>query len=121
MTLEQLAFFTEQTRRAVHHALRRYTAASVVGFLILLAGVGYSIHDTAHRSYRARSVLCTLITRSDVQLYHYADEGAITQDQLHRSLRLSAESRHDLQPGSSCSDSITPVPSTLTAAAKHPR
>lgn len=45
MSDEQLEFFSDQTRRAVHKAVGKYVRGAVVGFLVLLVGIGFALHD----------------------------------------------------------------------------
>lgn len=120
MTQEQLEFLTEQTRRAVHKALAWRTRSALIGFLILLFGVGYAVHDTSHRAYKSRGVLCALVTRGDALTYQYWAEGTITASQLQRTLQVSADARRDLAPGKGCYKHVTPPPPQLTAAGRHP-
>lgn len=57
LTEEQLAYFAESEKRAVHSALLRYRRAAVVGFVVLLLGVGYNIYDVNQRSADGRDAL----------------------------------------------------------------
>lgn len=50
LTEEQVAFFTSQTNRAVKKALRGYVRSALVGFAILLFGVGYAIQGKSTTS-----------------------------------------------------------------------
>jgi hypothetical protein len=53
LTDEQIALIGSHTERAAAKALRRYVRGSVVGFLILVAGLGYSLHESNADSARA--------------------------------------------------------------------
>lgn len=114
LTEEQLALLTEQTERASRksaiHAVRQYRNRALVGFCILLFGIGGVVLDNRHQSEVARGVLCTIIKRGDVQAYAYEREGTITRAQLDRALAESARSRELLAPGKNCDSSITPAP-----------
>lgn len=57
MTEEQLEFFSEQTHRAADKAVKRYAKRSLAGFLILLAGVGGALIQTARYSGEAREAI----------------------------------------------------------------
>lgn len=57
MTVEQLDYFSEQTRRAVRLALRRYVRGALVGFAILLAGTGFAIIDGRNEADSARHAI----------------------------------------------------------------
>lgn len=57
LTQEQLAYFSESTKRAVDHALRRYRRAAVTAFMILLIGVGYNLNYTNDRAADGRRAL----------------------------------------------------------------
>jgi hypothetical protein len=54
MTIEQLHFFTEQTRRAVRKSMRIYTRSALLGFVILLVGVGVALSTAARTGDDAR-------------------------------------------------------------------
>ena len=45
LTQEQLDLISFHTERAAAKALKSYVRRAVIGFLILLAGIGYAIHD----------------------------------------------------------------------------
>lgn len=54
MTAEQLEFFSEQTRLAVRKYLRRYRAAALVGFMILLVGLAVALSQIGRSSDASR-------------------------------------------------------------------
>lgn len=57
LTEEQMAFFTAQTERAVHKAVRRTRNGAVAGFLILLVGLGAAFRAQAHDQQVARDAI----------------------------------------------------------------
>jgi hypothetical protein len=91
-------------------AIRRYILGSVLGYLILAAGLGYAIHDNRARSTAGRAVLCKIITQGDSTSYAYRAEGTINDKQLRRALKQSAEYRKQLGPAPACSPAITAPP-----------
>lgn len=120
VTTEELKIIEDHARNAARvearQRLHRYRNGAVIGFLILLGGIGYALHDTAQKSYDARGVLCKIIKSGDVQTYQYAQDGLINRAQLHRALSASAEYRKLLAPGRGCDTKITPQPKP----AQHP-
>lgn len=121
----------ETAQRAVLHYARR----AAVGFLILALGIAFGFHLYAKAidgnqasiaksralSARKSSAVCRIITRGDAELYAYANEGLISVAQRDRALKLSAESRRDLQPGHDCTPKVTPPPKKLPALPKPKR
>lgn len=107
--LESAARF--YARREADARLRRYRNQALIGFLILVAGIGYVLHDLHATSQHARGVVCQIITRGDKQAYIYKTEGLINAQQLHRALVQSAEDRKLLD--ANCDTSITPPPKGL--------
>lgn len=99
-------------RREAQGVLKRYRNQALIGFLVLLLGLGYAIKDTHDKSRAGRSVLCQIIERGDKQAYIYRDEHTITTQQLHRALAQSVEYRKLLNAG--CSLKITPPPKHVT-------
>src|SRR5690349_20908769 len=61
MSQEQLDYFAEETRRAAEKGARegsRKTARNgLIGFLILLAGVGFNSYDTRHQAAQASKAI----------------------------------------------------------------
>lgn len=57
LTEDQLAFLSEQTRRAAKHATRRYAQGAILGFLILLFGIGYNFVDYREASNDSRAAI----------------------------------------------------------------
>lgn len=121
MTPEQLAWVSEQTRsaceRSARNAVRRYRNQALAGFFILLLGIGWAVKDQHDQSYKARGVLCQIISQGDQQAYSYVTDGTITKVQLDRALKASAHYRELLSPGKGCTTSITPAPQTQPAPA----
>jgi hypothetical protein len=99
-------------RREADARLRRYRNQALVGFLILLFGIGYVLHDLHATSQQARGVVCQIITRGDKQAYVYRHEGLINAKQLHRALIQSAEDRKLL--AANCDTGLTPPPKAAT-------
>jgi hypothetical protein len=95
-------------RKEADARLKRYRNQAVVGFLILVAGLGYVVHDLHTTSQRARGVVCQIISRGDKQAYVYKAEGLINAKQLHRALVQSAEDRKLLD--ANCDTGLTPPP-----------
>jgi hypothetical protein len=54
LTEDQLAFFTEQTRRAVVKSIRKVRRDSVAGFLVLVLGLAAAVWSFAHDADSAR-------------------------------------------------------------------
>lgn len=54
LTEDQLAFFTEQTRRAVIKATRRDRRQSITGFLVLIIGLAIAFYSSSHDASNAR-------------------------------------------------------------------
>jgi hypothetical protein len=94
----------------VWKAIRRTLRWAVLGYLLLVVGLGYAIHDNRQRSTAGRAVLCKIITQGDSTSYAYSREGTINPAQLRRALRQSAEYRRQLGPAPACSPGITPPP-----------
>lgn len=57
LSSDQLEFFTEQTRRAVHKAVGRYVKGAVIGFLILLMGLGLAMHQSSADNNNQRQAI----------------------------------------------------------------
>lgn len=96
-----------QRRQAVWRTL------VMVGYLIMFLGLSYTIHDSRERSIKSRGVVCEILTGGDATLYAYQREGTITERQLRRGLRQSAEYREKLGPAPACVSTLTPEPRRL--------
>lgn len=59
LTEAQLAYFTEQTRRAVKAATRRQRNSARIGFLILFLGTSYAIIDGRNQAAEGREAIVT--------------------------------------------------------------
>ncbi len=57
MTEEQLDYFSEQTRRAVRRAVRNYSRGAMIGFLILVGGLGFVQVSQNHENQQAQEAL----------------------------------------------------------------
>jgi hypothetical protein len=57
MTQEQMDWVSEQVHRAANKAARRSRNQSLIGFLILLLGIGFVQWDGHHRSDAARDAI----------------------------------------------------------------
>lgn len=57
LTEEQLDYFSEQTRRAVKKAVRNYSRGAILGFLILLGGIGVVQITQNHENQDAQKAL----------------------------------------------------------------
>jgi hypothetical protein len=96
--------------RTVWKAIRRYVTIATLGYVLMAAGLGYVIHDNRQRSTAGRAVLCKIITQGDSTVYAYQREGTLTDRQVARALKQSAEYRRQLGPAPACSPGITPPP-----------
>lgn len=105
---EQLAFFTEQTQRAVRNALRRYVRGAAVGFFVLVVaiiGVRFlDAQDSAkardsivrsgdavavsgcNRDFDTIKILRAQIKRGKKVTLQYVAEGLLTQAQADRAI-----------------------------------
>lgn len=110
MTEEQLNLISETTNHATRKALNHYRRQALVGFAILLLGIGGGVAHNHNTSVRARSVLCKIITDGDRTVYQYEREKLLTHQQVTRALEKSAQYRKEIGPAPGCSEHITPPP-----------
>src|ERR1044072_8487808 len=57
LTRDQLAWIEEQVHRAADKAAKRTRNRALVGFLILLLGIGFTLRDSAHKADEARNAI----------------------------------------------------------------
>jgi hypothetical protein len=57
LTIEQLRYFEEAQSRAVHTAVNRVRKSAVIGFLILLLGIGFNIWDNKQQGEHSRHAI----------------------------------------------------------------
>lgn len=102
-----LNWITIQTQNAANEVLHKFRNYAVIGFLILLIGIGAATWWTNRNAYESRGVICKIIKQGDYQAYQYEKEGTITNAQLRRALTASQEYRKLLLPAQGCDTDYT--------------
>lgn len=99
------------------NVLKRYSRKALVGFLLLLVGVGFAVNgshnalnDSRERGTKLRTVICLVLTQADGGLYEQHAEGKLSSNELTAALVETAEFRKDIGPAPGCLTTPTPPP-----------
>lgn len=119
-TPEQIRAIQHESKVATRNAIKRYVRSAIVGYALLLAGVGFAINGNREalqssqvHGTQVRSVICTVLTQSDQETYVLASKGQISDAELQNALRATAKYREDVGPAPGCNNTITPPPRGL--------
>ena len=118
-TSDQTEAVERTAAASAHRVLRNYTRRALIGFFLLLVGVGYAINgntqtlkDSHERGQKVRTVICTILTESDYQAYAFTKKHNLNAESLQASLKATAHYREEVGPAPGCNGTITPPPTS---------
>jgi hypothetical protein len=109
------------TETTATQALKHYARRAVVGYIVLLIGVGVALYgvrsalnDSKERGATVRNVICLILQQADQFDYAAFNEHKINSTELVAGLHVTARYRQEIGTGydrksvPSCFDKITP-------------